>query len=340
MTDFYALDPKEQIVCMQVLAENSLGFWGIDNAQLDLIKHRENFVFRVQRPDGGRVVLRVHRAGYHSDAALRSELQWVDALARAGIDVPAVVPTVEGALFAIVASDGVPETRQVDMFEWIEGGQMGSIESGLSADPQLTRKLYGDIGAIAARVHNQAVAWQPPPDFDRHAWDVDGLVGDQPFWGRFWELDYLTEQQRERIQAGREQVRRDLIAYGQAPDVYSMIHADFTPENLLVDGDRLRPIDFDDCGFGWHLFELVTPLFFIHGESYFEIARDALITGYRRHRPLSDEHLRQLPLFFLVRGFTYLGWTHTRSETETAREITPMVTDLVLTLVEDYLAAS
>ena len=31
----------------------------------------------------------------------------------------------------------------------------------------------------------------------------------------------------------------------------------------MVQGDRIKLIDFDDAGFGWHLFELATALYFI-----------------------------------------------------------------------------
>ena len=106
----------------------------------------------------------------------------------------------------------------------------------------------------------------------------------------------------------------------------------------MVEGDQLRLIDFDDAGFGWHLFELVTSLYFIMDESYFEQANDALIEGYRVHRQLPDEQLELLPLFFLARGFTYIGWVHTRHETETAKELTPMLLKAACELAEDYLS--
>jgi Ser/Thr protein kinase RdoA (MazF antagonist) len=117
-----------------------------------------------------------------------------------------------------------------------------------------------------------------------------------------------------------------------------MIHADFAPENLLVDGDRVRLIDFDDAGFGWHLFEIATSLYFILGEPFFDQARDALIRGYRTHRQLHDERLVLLPLFFLARGLSYVGWVHTRRETETAKELTPMLLAAVCELAEGYLS--
>ncbi len=74
-----------------------------------------------------------------------------------------------------------------------------------------------------------------------------------------------------------------------AADRYGLIHADLVPENLLVDGDRVRVIDFDDAGFGWHLFELATSLYFISGDEGYPTARAALIRGYRSERALPDE---------------------------------------------------
>jgi Ser/Thr protein kinase RdoA (MazF antagonist) len=115
-----------------------------------------------------------------------------------------------------------------------------------------------------------------------------------------------------------------------------MIHGDLLPENVLVDGEHLRLIDFDDAGFGWHLFELVTLLYSAVNEPWFEPAREALIAGYRSRRPLDDSMRERLPLFFLVRSLTDVAWVHTRPETETARQSTSLV-DSACELAEDYL---
>ena len=177
-----------------------------------------------------------------------------------------------------------------------------------------------------------------PEGFTRHAWDAEGLAGEQPFWGRFWEIDAASGEQANILRKSRERVYADLGRLAKSPGTYSMIHADFAAENIMVENGDVRLIDFDDAGFGWHLFELVTALFFIQGEPYFDRAEQALIDGYRRHRQLTDEELEMLPLFFLARGTTYVGWVHTRSETETAKELTPMILELVCGLAEDYLS--
>lgn len=339
MTPFAFMNPETQLDRMRVLAHEALTLWNISGATLDLLKYRENAVFKVTTGDD-KFALRVHRPGYHSDAALRSELQWMDALSDAGIDVPRIVPTRTGELFAVTEAAGMPAPLQIDLFEWIEGRQLGSVETGVSGGAQSVHDLYFKLGELAAAVHDQAESWTPPAEFVRHAWDEHGLAGEEPFWGRFWELPALTREQRRLLADARERVHRDLGALSKVPGNYSLIHADFSPENLLVEGNRVRLIDFDDAGYGWHLFELVTPLFFIMDEPYFGTAHKAVIGGYRSRRALSDEQLERLPLFYLARGLTYVGWVHTRPETQTARELTGMLVDMCCRLAHDYLGTS
>ena len=341
MEDFYQLDTDAQVARLEQLARDALQHWDLEAAGLDLIKYRENAVFRLDTADGTSYALRIHRAGYHSDAELRSELQWMTALEAAGVHVPILLPTRIGEPFVSMAVEFPAEHRQIDLFQWVSGAQLGSVEEGIS-DPETIVQTYHTIGSLAARLHNQATSWTLPEGFARHAWDADGLAGSQPFWGEFWELQQLSPQQRELLLLARDRVHTDLTTYGADPantNRYSMIHADFVSENLMVDGDKVRLIDFDDAGFGWHLFELATALYFEKDEDFFPAAWQALVEGYREHRDLPDSQLEFMPLFFLARSFTYLGWVHTRQETETARELAPMLVDKCCRLAEKYLAA-
>jgi Ser/Thr protein kinase RdoA (MazF antagonist) len=336
MTDFFDIDVDSQARRLETAGRAALERWNITDASLHLIKYRENAVFRVDS-NGARRALRLHRYGYHTDAELLSELQWMQALGDAGIKVPTIVPADSGDLFVKQSGEDLPGDIQVDLFEWIEGEQLGSVEEGIADEADVTA-TYRTVGELAAKVHNQAVPWQLPDGFVRHAWDADGLAGEQPFWGQFWKIEAASDAERDLLLRGRDAVFAGLSQLAKSPGSYSMIHADFAPENILVDGDQLRLIDFDDAGFGWHLFELVTSLYFIQEEPYFDRAQEALIEGYRAHRKLTDQQLELMPLFFLARGFTYIGWVHTRHETKTAQELTPMLLEAACGLAEDYLS--
>ena len=324
---------------MQALAHTALRGWDLAVADLAPIKVRENAVFRIDLAGGGRAVLRVHRGGYHSDAELGSEFVWMRALEAAGISVPRVIRSRRGRDFEVIELPGRNGSRQIDVFEWIEGRQLGTVEGGVGGDVVDVAAQYRMIGAIAARMHNHAREWQCPSHFRRHAWDAEGLVGEEPFWGRFWELDALTAAQKTLLTHARARIAHGLAAYGMSPDRYGLIHADLVPENVLIDGNRVQVIDFDDAGFGWHLFELATSLYFMTGDAIYATAREALIKGYRSERELSDGTLRWLPLFLAVRGTTYLGWVHTRLGSDTAREMTPFLVERACAVAEEYLAA-
>ncbi len=323
MTDFYALTAAEQSPLLLSMAQAALPHWGIKDARLTLIKYRENAVYDVIDQQGQRYALRIHRSGYHSDLALNSELKWLIALHASGLSVTRVVPTKNGDLMVLGRIEGVPEARQIDLFAWVDGQQLGSIEAGLGNNQNNTQSIYDVIGQKAACLHNQAVAWTLPVPFERHAWDADGLVGDEPLWGRFWELGLLTEAQKNLISDARIIVRDALQALPMTAPDFGLIHADLVPENLLVEGGEVHLIDFDDCGFGWHMFELATALYFLRDDASYELAKDSLIAGYQKQRALSEQQLGQLELFLTARGFTYLGWIISRQETQTAKEFAP-----------------
>ena len=337
MTDFYRLPLAERGERLRALATVALVRWGVRDCEPEIVKVRENAVFRVRAADGRGAVLRVHRHGYHSDAALRSELAWLEALHADGIAVPAAIPSAAGAPFEIVQGAGVPEPRQVDMLTWMPGIPIGTLEEGLNSAIADVHAVFAGVGRLCARLHNQTETWTPPAGFTRHAWDREGLVGPEPLWGRFWEAAVLGTEERRLIERARASVREALTAYGRSPQRYGLIHADFNLDNMLLDGERVIPLDFDDCGFGWHLFDLATVWTIYHGSDLAEAIRVGVVEGYRSERDLPDEELEHLPLFELARAFSYLGWVHTRSETASAQSLVADVAQLVCTLAEAYL---
>ncbi len=330
---------SEDAFALQRLAQLALERWNLGDCVIAPIKIRENAVFRVDGRDGLRAVLRIHRLGYHGDAALQSEFEWMKALSEAGIEVPRAVLSREGRPFEWVYSDELPAGRQVDVLEWVNGQQLGALESGLAGEEADVAGRYYTLGGMAARMHNHTSTWQGSSGFWRHSWCEEGLAGEEPLWGRYWELEQLSAGERRLFERARDAIWTDLKAYGKDGDRFGLIHADLVPENVLVDGERVRVIDFDDAGFGWHLFDVATSLYFIRGERFFDTAMEAFVTGYRTHRPLGDEQLRRLPLFMAARSTTYLGWVHKRKHTETARTLTPVLIDYATSAIDAYLGS-
>jgi len=337
--DFVALSQGAQIDRLGQLARNALSEWHLESAALDLLKYRENAVFKVA--DGGsgeRFVLRVHRAGYRSDAELRSELQWTAALIAAGIEAPAAVPTATGALFVTVGHAAVPEPRQCDLLRWVEGTIIGTVEGDHVASPEEVRSSHFLAGRLAARIHDQGEHWQRPPGFTRLSMDFDGLIGARAYLGPYGACKLLAPGDVALLDRARDGIRLALEAFGQAPDRYGLTHGDFLPENLLRDGDTLRIIDFDDCGFGWHVMDIATSMMFLLGGPLYDDALAGFVGGYRTVRALPDAHLEMLPVFLLARAMTYVGWVGSRPEAAIAQERGPMIVGATLALADVFLS--
>lgn len=304
-----------EIKAIKLLAQSALEQWGLTDVELKLLKHRENSVFKViDKATDTKYALRVHRADYHTKAALESEIVWMEALNESGVLCPESIKTPEGKTFVTASHQQVPEARQCSLLAWVDGvpfDNLGRVENGVI--PEL-KSRYRRLGSIAAEIHNQSENWQEPEGFFRHAWDKDGLLGENPLWGRFWEHPKLTGNQKKQILKARIVLKGLLDQIGKTNKNYGLIHADFLPENILANEDELRLIDFDDCGYGWHLFEMATSLFPHINQPYFDDLVSSYVEGYRSKRAFTEDQLEIFPAFLMIRGFAYIGWLMTRSE--------------------------
>ena len=321
-------------VAVEALARRAITAYGLDAAaRLEFVKVRENVVYRVTESSRS-FALRLHRRGYRSHSEILSEVEYVRALRTRGFAVPEVVSSADGQL-AVPLADDHGNSFIVDLQHWVAGGvPLGGIEEAFDGTSRLSPDVFSRLGALAAEMHNAAEAIGRPPGFDRTAWDVEGLIGDAAVWGNPLSLPALTGQERKVLADAIERLRASLTAFGTASRDYGIIHADFTPENVLSDGAELTLIDFDDFGEGWYLFDLATVLFWYQPHPGYADFRRAVVEGYQRVRGLGDAQLELLPSFLFARGLTYLGWAASRPDNETSEFIASEVVPLVMQLAE------
>ncbi len=314
------IDSRLQALAVQVLPE-----WELADAHLEPIGISENATFRIDTPDK-QYVMRIHRPGYHTFTELESEHVWTAALRKAGLDVPVPVRTRGDNVYVTIPFE--EDERHIDMLEWVDGELLGDIiqrESGcyaghFRATGRIQRESgcytghFRATGRIAAAMHNQSSAWTLPSGFERQRFDIEGLMGDDPFWGPFWDLPQMSKAQRDVIKSARRTITEELMCLGYSPETFSLIHADLHPHNLVVSDHGLHVIDFDDCGFGWHHYELAVALYRYRELDRYEDMLAAMVDGYREVRPLSDTVVTMLPVFYLVRSLVHLGWSAARPE--------------------------
>ncbi|MFZ9630281.1 MAG: phosphotransferase enzyme family protein [Ilumatobacteraceae bacterium] len=306
MADGVPADIEQMRLVVRACAEQALRHWELDVVSLEFVTMRENAVFRADTVSGRSFAVRVHRPGYHTVPELESEVEWTTALRAAGIDTPEVMRTRSGAAYAEVPwGDGT--SRMVGLSEWVSGEVLAASllePSGV----EVCRRL----GALTAQLHEHTSRWTPSTRFTRHRLDLDGLLGDAPWWGRFWDVPEITAEQRPVVDAAREYLAGMLCDLGTAPHTFGLIHADLLPHNVLVHDGRPYVIDFDDAAFGWHHYDMATSLYDIADPTLRAERRDALVAGYRTVREFSPSDEAMLPAFHVLRQFQVIGWMHPR----------------------------
>jgi Ser/Thr protein kinase RdoA (MazF antagonist) len=282
MRPFASLGYRGQVGRLRRLGRAALAAWDVEPVELALLAHLENTTFRVTGADGDRFVLRIHRvigSAAHPLRTLvevRSEMEWLSALAReTGLGVPVPVPRRDGGLVTEIEVDGVPGARLCVLTRWVEGRFVNA---------RLTPRHLEAVGRFTARLHRHALGFQPSAGFTRHrianaspAIETEATAAVHGALG----LDDAAK-----VAAVFERVREAERSLGASPETFGLIHADLHQENYLFAGDEVRAIDFDDCGFGYFLYDLAVTLSEVEWYPAYPRLREALLRGYREVREL------------------------------------------------------
>ena len=145
-------------------------------------------------------------------------------------------------------------------FEFLPGSEPEETGPDLPASFEM-------LGAITARMHDHVKRWQPPAAASRRfAWDYDGAFGSVARWGR-WQDGMAVGPAGARGARTGSTARSTTgsAATAPGPNRYGLIHADLRLANLLEHDGDVAVIDFDDCGWGWYLYDFGTAVsFFEH----------------------------------------------------------------------------
>lgn len=320
MKSFLELSRMQRLRRFKELAQASLSAYGMTGAQLKFVQYNENVIFCVNSPSPitsvdsrfvpHRYALRIH--AIDDETAVASELAWLAALDReAGLPVPAPVSTTDGGLFASIVTPAFPDGRLISMLRWLNGRK---IQKGLRP-AHLTA-----FGRVVAQLHDFSVSWETPPGFERFVWDWDSQLGGSMFERSLEELiESMPDHFREPFKSVSNDTKQAMESLGKASDVFGLIHADLYPENVLYKEGHACPIDFEDCGYGYWMWDIAVALCEWAWKEDWERMRDSFYDGYARFRTLPETQWKLLDLFVAAQFATMLLWASAFLKRDQAR---------------------
>lgn len=311
------------------LARRALPSFGLsDRATCTMLHVSENATFAVEEPDGRRWALRLHRPRYQSLVNIESELSWMEALrAEAGVRTPRAVPALDGRRVIEVSHGSDGPSRRCVLFEWVPGFHPAENDAA----------SFERLGEVTARMHEHSRRWPAPDGFSRFAWDLTAAFGPMPRWGRWRDGLGVGAAEEEILDRLEQTLTRRLRSYGSDPARFGLVHADTRLANLLVDGDEIVVIDFDDCGYSWFLYDLATAFSFFEDAPQVPELIERWLTGYRSVTPLGPDEQAEIWTFILFRRLLLVAWLGSHRTVDLAQRLGAGYTTGTCELAERYL---
>lgn len=279
-----------------------------DSFEITLLKYSENYNWLV-KTKRKKYVLRLCRPGYHSTEELLGELLWIQELEKTtDISMPAVIQNNQGELLTRM------KEYYCTMFSFLNGTTLRGIEG---------EELLGylqTIGNITAKLHKQVQEWPGVKDIVRFTWNYEDLLGKHARVGDWRCHPRITKEEKTVYEKAEKMIQNKLEKYGKNKNNYGLIHSDFNINNVLVDHGKVQVLDFDDCGFGWFLYDLGTTVLEYDEEIREKIA--AWLKGYEQERQLTDTDMAMIPTFIVMRKIVRIGWIASHMENDTVKKVT------------------
>lgn len=256
------------------------------NGRLLALNSYENRVYQVGIDDADAVVAKFYRPNRWSDEAILEEHAFASELAQQ--EIPVVAPMViRGTTLHRVGG------FRVAVYP-CRGGRAPDLDNF---------ELLEQLGRFVARIHlvGATAQFRHRPGIDTETYAIESM-------------DYLLEHgfiPAELVPA-YESVAQNVIdgveaCFDRAGNVARLrIHGDFHPGNVLVAGDRLHIVDFDDTRSGPAVQDL---WMFLSGDRAEQLPQlNALLEGYTRFREFDARELHLVEALRSLRIMHYAAW--------------------------------
>jgi Ser/Thr protein kinase RdoA (MazF antagonist) len=304
-----------------------------DTDESNLIVLSENATYMVKNKNTGKKdgVLRISRPGYHTLEELESEMKWLK-------QINEYTPLIVANPIKGVDGKNIQTVKGIDgkdyfcvICEYLPGAAPDE-----NNEEQMV-KQFKYLGETTAYLHRQTEIWNGTARLNRIEWTYDTIIGEHAAWGDWRDFPEMTPKAEAMLTDVSKIIKKRLEKYGKNENNYGLIHADLRLANLMIEGDQIKVIDFDDCGFGWHLHDLASALSFIEDKPIVPKLVNAWLSGYKSVLPFTDTDFEEIDTFIMMRRLQLTAWLASHQESGPVEELSVGWLDGTIELAERYL---
>ena len=263
--------------------------WGADIDHH--ISDSGNSVWQICR-EGEQFILRLTDPSYRTLSQSTAELDYLEHLIREEVQVAQPIPTEGGEFVVTVELDG--EKMFASAFTYAPGERVSE------SSPCWNDNLFLEWGRALGKIHVASGRYERTGEGDRWQWQ------DEIFLAYAMDLiptdDTIAHHELETVLTFLEQFPR-------SDEMFGMTHGDFAPQNFHYHPSiGITTFDFGNCCYHWYLSDIAISLTRIRHLPNSKNLQDLLLQGYREHREINPDTLRNINWFFRLRTlYVYLS---------------------------------
>lgn len=299
---------------IQLIIQNVNNDYSLDINQANILRISENTTVKLKSANNQFYIMRINRPNYHTYEELECELKWMINLGNnTDIIMPSVIMNNNHSLISEL-DEAIEYGTNYSIFSYIEGTELYAS----TKEEQL--KLISIIGETAAKLHMNVINNTEVSNLSRFSWDYKDLIGANSRWGDWKTHPALENSQIQHFEQVLSIIERKLSTYEKTAEHFGLIHADLHPGNFMNTKLGIALIDFDDCGYGWFLYECGCSV--MQFSEYIDELVSAWIIGYEHIRTLSPNDKNMIWSFVILRRIVRIAWMNSHSDSTTAQATT------------------
>lgn len=290
--------------------------YGLDkDYEVRLFYQSENTTYMVKNlVTGVKTVLRICEPGYHTKEELEGETEFIRAIRQySDIKVPEPIKGIDGDYVQAIKPNEQEEYYCV-MFSFING------QTPKQENIEQLGEYYYKLGQVTAKMHKATIESGISNRACRPVWTPEKLFGEHATLGNYRKCQEFSLEDIEMFNKAETLIKKRLKAYGKTKENYGLVHSDCRLANLMMDGDEISVIDFDDSGYCWYLNDYGSAFSFIENDENVPMLSDNWVRGYETIRKLSDKDKNEFDTFILIRRLLLQGFLYTHTESEAVKD--------------------
>lgn len=222
---------------------------------------------------------------------------------RSEISIPSIVTSKDGSSVQIIKVDEGSSPMRVIIYSWLEGEDLDGNEND---------ERFIQLGEMTAQLHVATQSVKIPENFSPKRWDrIFYYKEDRSVYKNKEFQHFLSKEYHEIMDNMIPFLNNELLRYYQMNEEnLQFIHSDLNPWNVLVSGDIMHIIDFEDVLWGLPLHDIAISLYYYRYEEElnYENVKRLFFKGYEKIRPLPQFEEYDLDLLMTARRVNFLNF--------------------------------